>query len=136
MVHVVCNAKAITPVVAIPPEEELPARDLPPEFRQHLWFLLKEAVNNAIKHSSCTELTFCGEYTGEELRAMVRDNGRGFDPGRPRKGKGLTTMRMRAEKLGARFDYVSAPGAGTALTVMIPVPLMSREKRKRLLAKL
>ncbi len=136
MVHLVCNAKAISSVIAIPPEEQLPTRNLPPEFRQHLWFLLKEAINNAIKHSSCTELSFCVEYDGEELKILVRDNGRGFNPGNPTKGKGMATMRMRAEKLGARFDYVSAPEAGTALTVMLRMPVVSPDRTRRHLSKL
>ena len=122
MLQLLCRAKGIRPFVSLPPEERVPPRDLPPEFRQQLWFLLKEAVNNAVKHSACTELTFCVEYNNGELKALIQDNGHGFDAVKPGGGKGMTTMRMRAEKLGGRIEHLSAPEAGTSVTVILHMP--------------
>jgi signal transduction histidine kinase/ligand-binding sensor domain-containing protein len=91
---------------------------LGPEQRQHLWLMLKEAITNAIKHSGATELTVTVEKHGGMLRIEVRDNGCGFD-GKPQKGKGLGTMRMRAEQLKGTATVDSSPGQGTRVVFQV-----------------
>ena len=52
----------------------------------------------------------------------VRDDGSGFDPATDRPGHlGLTTMRERAEAIGATFASTSAPGRGCEITVVVPL---------------
>ncbi len=122
MLVALCRAKNIHAHIELPPEDLLPQGNLAPEARQHLWFLLKEAISNAVKHSGGSELWLCVEFREGEMRAMVRDNGRGFVAAAPTSGKGRATMRMRAEKLGARLEQESAPGAGTSVTVALRLP--------------
>ena len=58
----------------------------------------------------------------EYPKALIQDNGHGFDAVKPGGGKGMTTMRMRAEKLGGRIEHLSAPEAGTSVTVILHMP--------------
>jgi len=53
----------------------------------------------------------------------VVDNGRGFDPGSVRSGRGmgLLNMRQRVEKLGGTLTILSAPGEGTMVKVRVEV---------------
>lgn len=96
-----------------------PAANLPPDMRRHLWLILKEAVNNAIKHSGCTELSLSVECKGREVKVVLKDNGSGFDQLTVAKGKGLETMKMRAKKVDAHFQQSSGPDVGTEVTILL-----------------
>lgn len=102
--------------------EQLPSADLQPEFRRNLWLLLKEAVNNALKHSGCTQLTLTVHYVNGILHVEVRDNGAGYDARKVSEGKGLRTMKTRAEQIGGRLSQTSAPGAGTTVLLEVKIP--------------
>jgi ligand-binding sensor domain-containing protein/signal transduction histidine kinase len=92
---------------------------LAPEFRTHLWLLLKEAVNNALKHSGCTDLSLRASSGDGMLKVIVRDNGAGFDALQVSKGKGLGTMSMRAKKMSGKVVLASIPGEGTVIEIEV-----------------
>jgi signal transduction histidine kinase len=53
----------------------------------------------------------------------VRDNGKGFTPDEVNPGShGLTGMRHRVEAAGGRLSVVSAHGAGTKISAVLPKP--------------
>lgn len=92
--------------------------DVTPEQGDALLRIVAEAFRNAVRHggANLVEVT----VTPSPLALVVRDDGSGFDraaPGRRPSGFGLTSMRERAEALGARFDLRSAPGSGTVVEV-------------------
>jgi PAS domain S-box-containing protein len=94
--------------------------------RRELFLLFKEAVNNMVRHSGCSEADF--EFRTDERSVLMRvsDNGRGFDAARVDAwrvdaGHGLRSMRERAEALGGRCEVVSHPGRGTIVTFSIPL---------------
>jgi ligand-binding sensor domain-containing protein/signal transduction histidine kinase len=115
MVIVSCRAKNIQWGFDHSSAEPLPSANLAPEMRSHLWLLLKEAVNNALKHSACTELSLCVKYADGVLSVRVQDNGSGFDQSKATSGKGSRTMRMRAEQMGGKLVHESKPGEGTVV---------------------
>ena len=53
------------------------------EDRRNIYLLCKEAVNNAVKYSQCTELFINVESSQQHIRIEVRDNGHGFDLQQP-----------------------------------------------------
>jgi two-component system sensor histidine kinase UhpB len=71
-----------------------------------------------------------------QLRAAIRDNGRGFDPLAPRgrkskpPGMGLVDMRERAALLGGHCRLHSAPGEGTEILVEMPLKSVDNSKIK------
>jgi len=81
--------------------------------RRELFLLFKEAVNNAVRHSGCTEADLELRDEPDGLVLVVSDNGRGFDVSRNADGHGLVSMRERTEGLGGVFDVLSTPGEGT-----------------------
>ena len=83
--------------------------------------IFKEAVNNIVKHSACSEVVITLEIDGAALRLELHDNGRGFDPRAPSEGHGLASLRNRAAAIGGSLTVVSAPGAGTAITLNLPM---------------
>jgi len=88
--------------------------------RRELFLLFKEAVNNAVRHSGCTEADLELRVEPDGLVLVVSDNGRGFDVSRNADGHGLASMRERTEGLGGVFDVLSRPGEGTLLSFRIP----------------
>ena len=55
------------------------------------------------------------------MKAVVRDDGSGFDPAAGTEGFGLLGMRERAALLGGTLHVESTPGEGTTVSVSIPV---------------
>ena len=94
-----------------------------PHVREELVRIACEAVANAARHSHAERVRVELERDGA-LRLRVVDDGQGFNPERPPArngaGFGLTSMRERAEALGAAFRLRSAPGEGTRVEVEVP----------------
>ena len=99
------------------------AKAAQPEANVALFRIAQEAVLNARKHARAQTLAIelAREADGDELRLEIRDDGRGFDPRAPVRGRfGLFTMRERAEACGGRLEIDSAPGRGTRLCAVVP----------------
>jgi len=52
----------------------------------------------------------------------VRDQGTGFDKPAKNSGHGLGNLQSRLEKLGGQCQIESIPGAGTCVTLKLPLP--------------
>ncbi|MBL7986191.1 MAG: hypothetical protein JNM91_14385 [Flavobacteriales bacterium] len=87
--------------------------------RKNLYLVFKEAVNNAVKYSGCTELTVDLVRDRSHIVLRIADNGQGFDPQHTAStsggGNGLPNMRKRAAELGATLTITSSAGKGTAI---------------------
>jgi streptogramin lyase/signal transduction histidine kinase len=110
-----CNARNIALSFHIPQNDQLPTHNLPPEQRRHLWMILKETLHNAIIHSGCSAITVSTSYDAPELTVSIRDNGTGFEPTAATSGKGLGTLRMRAEQLGGSLTIATERNSGTTV---------------------
>jgi signal transduction histidine kinase len=84
------------------------------------WYVLAEALSNVVKHARASEVEVSLSQQDGRLGLVIRDDGRGFDPGRPR-GLGLTGLSDRLDTVGGSLTIDSGPGLGTSLCVHIPV---------------
>lgn len=86
-----------------------------------LFRIVQEALNNVVKHAQASEVAISLQQRGDTIVLSITDNGIGFDTARKPimggYGMGTTTMRERAEAIGARLVLDSAPGGGTRITV-------------------
>jgi PAS domain S-box-containing protein len=89
--------------------------------RREVFLLFKEAVNNMVRHSGCSEADLEFGVTAEGLVLHVSDNGRGFVEDAASAGHGLRSMRERTAALGGDMQMESRPGVGTILTFTIPL---------------
>lgn len=90
-------------------DEEPLLPDPGPSANIDLLRIVQEFVTNTLKHSGAGCITV--QTGARHLR--LADDGRGFS-GAPPRGHGLTSMRKRALRIGARFDLSASP-AGTVL---------------------
>ena len=89
--------------------------------RKNILLIFKEAVNNAVKYSKAGNIDIAVALSGRQVILSVSDNGIGMDT-LLQKGNGLANMQKRSKELNGHFEIRSAPGKGTAITVIIPVP--------------
>jgi hypothetical protein len=89
---------------------------LQPSARDEVYRIALEAIRNACIHSRASEMDIELTY-GRDLTIKVHDNGRGFDPSLVQTGKpghfGMSGMKERASRIGARVSFATAPGNGT-----------------------
>ena len=100
---------------------DLPPCPLPSEVRHSLFLVIKEALNNSLKHAHPSEVRIRVSQSDSLIEITITDDGRGFEPGLAGagSGSGLRNMRERVESLHGRFQFESAPGKGTRLTIGI-----------------
>jgi signal transduction histidine kinase len=92
------------------------------EWRNALLRILHEASTNAIRHGGAERIRVYMRSGPHGPSLRVTDDGVGFDvqaavAGGGSGGLGLTSMRERAEMLGARLSISSSPGAGAVVEV-------------------
>lgn len=84
----------------------------------------RELISNAIRHSGGTQITVTVTYNQHCFALEVQDNGTGFDTAAasgPSTGHfGMTGMRERANRIGAKFTLESLPGNGTKVSIKVP----------------
>ena len=101
--------------------EELPeVGDLKPSTVFALQRIVLEAITNALKHSGAQLLRISARANNGEVEIRIEDDGRGFDSSRHATGLGLSSMRARAQRIGARLTIQSHPGTGTTVTLSLP----------------
>ena len=93
--------------------------ELSADIQTQLFRVAEEALNNALKHASATEVQVLIRSSNGTATLEIGDNGRGFDPAETvmTGGLGLISMQERLEKLGGRFELISEPGLGTTVRV-------------------
>jgi signal transduction histidine kinase len=100
------------------------SRPLRPVIRDEIYRIGREALVNAIQHSRAKNIEVLLGYGSKQLRILVRDNGCGIAPEVLRSGReghwGLSGMRERAEKIGARLKVRSHASAGTEIELSVP----------------
>lgn len=100
-----------------------PQPRLPATTEIALFRIAQEALNNTVKHAQAPSISIDLHESQGQIRLVVADDGCGFAPlSSPSHGKGpyrmgMTTMRERAEAIGARLHIESGTGRGTRVIV-------------------
>ncbi|MBW4699281.1 MAG: PAS domain S-box protein [Aphanocapsa lilacina HA4352-LM1] len=93
---------------------------LPAEAENQLLRIAGEALSNALRHARANRVHVELDYERPQVRLVVADDGRGFDPDRVGTDRfGLVGMRERAERIGADLRLESVPGQGTRVAVTL-----------------
>ena len=102
------------------------SRTLVPTFHEQVYWIAREALLNALRHSAASRVEVEIEYRPRKLRVIVRDDGAGIVPEALRSGRtshqGLTGMQERAASIGATVRVWSKRGEGTEVEISLPIP--------------
>jgi len=115
----VLEAKDIDYEVNIP--EKIRGMKLDMQRKQHIYLILKEAINNLIKYSDCSAVSIDAEYTGGKLNVKVKDDGKGFDMNKIQPGNGLYNMKKRAVAMRGKLIITTSPGNGTEVCLSVQI---------------
>ena len=103
--------------------DAVPALPLEIEAQHEVLAISKEAMNNVLKHSKASTVTLRFQVVENVFELVIQDNGSGFEPSLKEhtERNGLHNMRTRAVELHGQITIESQPGAGTLITLRIPV---------------
>jgi two-component system, NarL family, sensor kinase len=96
---------------------------LTPEQEIHLFRVIQELLNNAVKYAEATELHLTLHVEDNLLKVMVSDNGKGFDTDliTSGNGNGWHNISTRIRLLNGVFEVESAAKQGTSVFIEIPI---------------
>lgn len=102
--------------------------ELDPRIAATVFAIVDEAVNNARKHAGGVPIFVRAARQNDSLVAVIQDRGPGFDLDKvvssydERSSLGLQSMRERAKLIDGDLRIDSAPGRGTRITLIVPLP--------------
>lgn len=99
-----------------------PSVTLDGQVRHGLLMVVKETLNNIVRHADATEIEFRMAVADGALDIAIADNGRGFEGAAERDGHGLKNLSARLTKLGGSCLVESQAGGGTTVKIRLPLP--------------
>jgi len=100
---------------------EINEQKLTQSFKLAVYRMVQEKINNILKHANANKVTIHLRETDNTLLLTVKDNGKGFDRLKIKKGLGITNIYNRAENLGGSAEIISSPGNGCTWHVKVPL---------------
>ncbi len=97
----------------------------------HVYRVVQEALNNAVKHSGADRVWVRLIFLPDKLGLEVEDHGCGFPTDGQRHGIGLVAMRERAELLGGTIEFMRPPQGGTLIRLNVPKEIAGERSPKK-----
>ena len=98
-----------------------PAATLNPAGRDVLRDATRAALGNAVRHAAANRVVVRIAGSGTGVAVVIRDDGRGFDPGRTAPGFGIQqSITARIREAGGTATVESTPGRGTRVRLWVP----------------
>ncbi|MGB5227505.1 MAG: ATP-binding protein, partial [Eudoraea sp.] len=110
-------------------DEDLDWDALSGNIKINLYRIIQESLQNCIKHAFANKVNLKLDSTDHMLKVSLKDNGRGFDNKKKKKGIGHKNITSRVHKLNGEWSIKSKPGKGTVVTVKVPYSLAENESR-------
>lgn len=83
--------------------------------------VIQELINNALKHAEAKTFSVQLIRSERKLAGFILDDGKGFNTDHLSQGHGLQNMKNRLALIGGTLELDSAPGAGTSVSLSIPL---------------
>lgn len=113
--HNICERRGLRLEFTVDGEE----RSLHADIENALFRIAQESLNNIVKHADACRVDLSVAFEPEHLRLRVKDDGKGFDPGRIEENVGLQSMQERVSRLGGSLAVSSMPGVGTEIVAKL-----------------
>lgn len=85
-------------------------------------FIIQEAINNAVRHSSAQNIKISSEFSPTQWNVCVNDNGKGFDfatINKKQESYGLSNMKERAATAALDLSITTAINEGTRISLQV-----------------
>jgi signal transduction histidine kinase len=114
-----CKRSGLAFEVSVPEDTPMPDRKL----SIALFRIVQESLTNVARHAKATKVTLRLAQSPESLTLTVQDDGCGISPTQTadKLSIGLAGMQERAMAFGGTFTVLGSPGAGTTVSVHIPM---------------
>jgi len=96
---------------------DLPGR-LPPEAESTAYFVVSEALTNAVRHAAATRIRISGRLAGQRLALTIVDDGRGG--AEPSRGTGMRGLADQVAVLAGTLEFSSPRGGPTTVRIDLP----------------
>lgn len=108
--------------LAVELANQLPVGDrLAPTIETVVYRIVQEALTNVVRHADASTARVALTTAHRRLQVTIIDDGGGFDPAVQARHLGLSGMVERASLAGGDLTVTSRPGAGTTITLEVPV---------------
>ncbi|MBT2619867.1 sensor histidine kinase [Chryseobacterium sp. ISL-6] len=97
--------------------------NIPENIQIMIYRIVQELLNNALKHSSCTEILVDCSQNESQFYITVEDNGIGFDTTQINDftGQGLKNLKNRVELLSGKMDIHSSQKNSTIFNIELSI---------------
>ena len=96
-----------------------PNKKLNVDFRQNLFLIVKEAINNAVKYSEGSLIKLKIHEQNEYIKITISDNGSGLPYTLKKTGSGIKNMKHRMEDIKGKIEFVNDNGLSINLEAKI-----------------
>ena len=110
------DAKGISLVTST---EQLSERFISLNTKRHLYYSLKEILNNVLKHSGTSTLEVKCFHKNDLDWIEIKDSGTGFEMRNADIGEGIKNIRERMKQTDGVFQITSIPAKGTTILIGI-----------------
>jgi signal transduction histidine kinase len=92
----------------------------PNKTKIHIYRMLQETLQNIYKHAEANEVKISFKLKNNVILMSIKDDGKGFNVTKARKGIGLKNIASRAEEIGGEVKIDSEINVGTTFKISIP----------------
>lgn len=100
---------------------------LPEQHRTCVYRSVQEALTNCVRHARASHIAVSVRRQADSLAVTITDDGVGFNPAQRAGGLGLRGIEERVRDLNGVLSIRSAAGAGTTLTLKVPLAVETQE---------
>ena len=91
------------------------------ELKKTIDFVVKELINNSIKHSNALTIDLQINYSEGSLLLTYEDDGKGFDLEKLSEGMGLVSITNRIDLVNGILNFDSSPGEGFVCSIEVEI---------------
>ncbi len=91
------------------------------DLQQNIYRIFQEQLRNIMKYAEATRIEIKADIQNHILNIRIADNGKGFDQHIHSEGIGLANIQRRVALYHGKFEIITSPGNGCALSASIPI---------------
>lgn len=100
--------------------DQIPVLEMPGEKRKNIFYSVKEAVTNIIKHSGANLVTTTVQLVDHQIMIIIIDNGNGLKQ-KTEFGNGLLLMKKRLESYHGTVEISNSTEGGVRVCLCVPL---------------